>query len=249
MLAFEIEKPKESPRKVKPSNDCKIGKKKKKKKKKSSKKRKSKLTNGQEDLFLDDDPDKNYNEDDVDRYRARSGTAQSEQELTLSENGRKLEARVVTLSILPYFIGLLLVSYISVQSFENQNNDIVSIISNSAKGTNQRFTKNISELIADKLILSISSAVDGLIDIKTYLTTMKSSNGAFIINPENGDYGDLFKQRVNQNLMKNNCRSILNILPDKDSREKMQSCLIMNNLYPTLKYYDWSNYFNGYTTD
>lgn len=175
MLAFEMEK----------------GKTPKKKSKKSKKGSKSNQKSPEEldDYLEGDDPDKFYNPDDIDRYRAREVKLEIKKHKIRSSNSKKLEARVVTLSILPYFVGLLFVSYISVLSFERQNNDIITVIGTSIASTNFRFTKKITSYISDKLMLSMSSQVDGVIELRTYLTSMRTSSGTFVINPENGRYG------------------------------------------------------------
>ena len=125
-----------------------------------NKRKQSKVYNSSIFQNEDEDPDKYYSKDDVDRYRARNLMVTIKTKYGDSGRNTSLQNMLVIMSTLPYFFGLILVSYISVYVSYRQNYDITQMIGNSERETSFRSAKKITSQLSSILQSKLSAYID-----------------------------------------------------------------------------------------
>lgn len=123
------------------------------------------------DFLTTFDPDLGQpNPDDVDRYREKFIKLEIKAEQKRTQDSKKLETIIVLLSIIPYFVGLLVVSLASSWTFDRTSIDVLDTVQSSLNSTSQSFNKHIAQEICQKIVTTLDFYITGVYDIRNYLT-------------------------------------------------------------------------------
>lgn len=176
---------------------------------------------------------------DFDAYEEELKNPKPEISPEYEENKKKLKKKLILNSILPLFIAFIAVitgnQFISNELIKDQSN----LIELRVDKTTISFLKSMGESMTSTLMGPFTLQLRMLQKLKNIVLKAEGRDDFNYIEADTGRYDRFFKRNVDTGKIKIHCYSALELVANEEERKKMQRCLLMNDLYSTVKFWDW----------
>lgn len=147
-------------------------------------------------------------------------------------------------SIVPLCIAFVAVvtanSYISNELMKHQGN----LIEERVDKTSTLFLKNIGKSMTENIMEPLTLQLRMIQKLKEMILNGRGRNGFRFLEEDTGRYDRYFKKNVDNKKIRIECFSILELISNSSQGTRMQKCLILNDLYSTLKFHQWDGMSN-----
>lgn len=176
---------------------------------------------------------------DFEEYEKELQEKTKQEQLHSKKNKKQLKQKLILNSIIPLFIAFIAVvvagNLISNEIIKDQSDLIELRVDKTTIGFLKHIGKSMTETLMKPLTLQLSL----LQKLKSIILQAEGRDGFRFLEADTGRYDRFFKRNVDNKKVKIRCFSALELVGNEVERKKMQRCLLINDLYSTVKFWDW----------